>query len=489
MNRSEEKDTPKLFISYSWSSEEHKDWVRHLAKRLVSDGVDVRLDQWDLKEGQDTYVFMESMVTDPLLDKVLIISDKEYVEKADSRKGGVGTEAQILTPEIYSKIDQTKFVVMTVEINDEGKPFIPTFYKPRKYILYIKDEESVENYEELLRWIYDEPIYEKPTLGSKPEFLGDSSEKKMNLQIFKGSINNSLKKGDSSWKGHFRNYCNEISENLKKFFVEVNGEEYDEKFVESISDFKTYRDNYIETLDNILIYSPLENIDDILIGFFESLIPYLDKPKGITSWNRLQFDVSKFIVHELFLYSIAILFKYSQFQIISNILSMEYYILDFFDNKLKEKVNYTFFWNYIKTLQLRNKRLKLQRISLHADLLKDRADNNRIKFSEIIQADFVIFIRNCIDSLKRQDSNSWYPVTQVYERNFGRPFKQFSFSESKRYFEKFRIVLNVKTDDELREIPDAIKNKKLHGYRDYFNMADSSEVKDLLNLEKICTQD
>lgn len=36
--------TPKVFISYSWHSEENKIRVQRSAERLMSDGVDVILD-------------------------------------------------------------------------------------------------------------------------------------------------------------------------------------------------------------------------------------------------------------------------------------------------------------------------------------------------------------------------------------------------------------------------------------------------------------
>ena len=60
--------TPKVFISYSWSSQAHQERVREWAERLVGDGVDVVLDLYDLKEGQDKYAFMERMVTNPSSD-------------------------------------------------------------------------------------------------------------------------------------------------------------------------------------------------------------------------------------------------------------------------------------------------------------------------------------------------------------------------------------------------------------------------------------
>ena len=82
----------KAFISYSWSSPEHKTWVRGLANRLMEDGVYVILDDWDLKPGHDPIHFMEQSITDPQVTKVLIVCDRVYKEKADGRAGGVGPE-------------------------------------------------------------------------------------------------------------------------------------------------------------------------------------------------------------------------------------------------------------------------------------------------------------------------------------------------------------------------------------------------------------
>jgi hypothetical protein len=41
----------KAFISYSWSSQEHQQWVLDLASQLRESGVDVTIDKWDLREG------------------------------------------------------------------------------------------------------------------------------------------------------------------------------------------------------------------------------------------------------------------------------------------------------------------------------------------------------------------------------------------------------------------------------------------------------
>lgn len=78
--------TPQVFISYSWTSKEYQELIISIASRMRHDGVDIKLDVWDLKEGQDKYAYMEQCVTNPDIDKVLILSDRAYAEKADQKQ-------------------------------------------------------------------------------------------------------------------------------------------------------------------------------------------------------------------------------------------------------------------------------------------------------------------------------------------------------------------------------------------------------------------
>jgi len=93
-------DKPKVFLSYSWSSTQHKDKVKEWADRLISDGIEVTIDIYDLKEGHDKNAFMEKMVSDEDISHVLIICDTPYVQKANERMAGVGTESQIISNEV-----------------------------------------------------------------------------------------------------------------------------------------------------------------------------------------------------------------------------------------------------------------------------------------------------------------------------------------------------------------------------------------------------
>ena len=45
---------PKVLISYSWTTLDHEQWVLDLAEELVSiHRIDVELDKWSTKEGDD----------------------------------------------------------------------------------------------------------------------------------------------------------------------------------------------------------------------------------------------------------------------------------------------------------------------------------------------------------------------------------------------------------------------------------------------------
>ena len=163
--------SPKLFVSYSWSTPEHEQWVVDLATELVNNGVDVVLDKWALREGHDSIAFMEKMVTDPSITKVLLVCDRMYSMKADGRAAGVGTETQIISAEVYAKESQDKFVAVLAERDDSGKPFLPTYYKSRIYVDLSESDRYAENFEKLLRWIFDKPLFVRPELGKPPSFI------------------------------------------------------------------------------------------------------------------------------------------------------------------------------------------------------------------------------------------------------------------------------------------------------------------------------
>jgi len=349
-------ENPKVFISYSWSSPQHEEWVINLATGLRQAGVNVILDKWDLKEGHDAIAFMEKMVNDPEIKKVIIISDRVYVQKADSRKGGVGTETQIISKEIYEKVEQDKFVVVIAEKDENGRPYLPTYYKSRIYIDLTEPDSYTENFEKLLRWIYDKPLYKKPELGEPPSFLFENEQLSLGTTLLLKRTIDAIKNGKVYSFGALNDYLETFSKNLENFRIKNYEGEFDEAVLKNIQSFLPYRDEFIQLLLTIANYDSRNEFIELLHRFFESLIPYMFRPLVLTDYKGWDFDNFKFIIHELFLYAVAILIKFERFQQVELLLSQDYYAPDNYGPD--KMVSFSIFYSFIHSLDYRKKRLK-----------------------------------------------------------------------------------------------------------------------------------
>lgn len=157
----------KVFISYSWESEEHRAWVKAFADHLLADGIEAIVDQYDLGLGDRLPQFMEESVTSA--DYVLIVCTPTYKAKADARVGGVGYEGHIISDELYSKRNEQKFIPVL-----RGGTFtecVPVFLAG-KLGIDLSDGFDSENYENLIATIFH--TKKKPSV-KRPRYLSTFS--------------------------------------------------------------------------------------------------------------------------------------------------------------------------------------------------------------------------------------------------------------------------------------------------------------------------
>lgn len=125
---------PTVFISYSWTPISNQETVFTLISQLRNDGIDVIYDKECLYPGQNINYFMEQALKDNKVDKIVVVCNEDYAEKANSRKGGVGHEAGIIISEIKSSPLQTRIIPVAVETDTQGRPFLPTALSEVFYI-------------------------------------------------------------------------------------------------------------------------------------------------------------------------------------------------------------------------------------------------------------------------------------------------------------------------------------------------------------------
>lgn len=160
---------PKVFLSYSHDSAQHKQWVLDLATRLKNAGIDARIDAWSLGAGDDLPHFMETQLAEA--DRVIMVCTEKYVEKANKGTGGVGYEKMIVTSSLMSSIGDKKIIPI---IRQQSTNDVPTFLKSKLYIDFSNDNEFESVIDELMREIHGSPLYKEPEIGSNPYLTAEA---------------------------------------------------------------------------------------------------------------------------------------------------------------------------------------------------------------------------------------------------------------------------------------------------------------------------
>ncbi|WP_392561110.1 SEFIR domain-containing protein [Orbus sturtevantii] len=456
----------KTFISYSWSSPEHEQWVLKLAEQLCENGVDVQLDKWGLKEGHDKFAFMEKMVTDSEITKVIIISDRVYAEKADDRSGGVGTETQIITPELYGKIEQNKFVIVVKEKNENNEAYVPAYYQSKIYIDLSDDEEYSKNYEQLLRWIYDRPVYQKPTIGKPPAFLFDDNIISIGTKTYYSRCVDSIRNGKSNALGCFDEYCKVFLENLENFRIKYSdisdGQKFDDIFFHNMNSLIVARNEILEIFSFILNYSPTSDFINKIHAFFEKIQIYNFAPAGVSSYHKADFENYQEISYQIFVYTVSLFIQYERFQQLSDFLSRRYVIEDRSYGKKRYRSFVCFNEGEQLTLTCRNQRLALNKVSLRATYLHEDWKHSTLSLDVFTQAEFVLYL---ISKIKFTDDvyYGWTPFSIIYHSKHD-ALNIFIKAESKIYLDKLSCLFTLEQLNVLVKAKDKIDfgNFNLH---------------------------
>lgn len=384
---------------------------------------------------------MEKMVTDQEIKEVAIVAYEVYAAKADSRAGGVGTENQIISKEIYENQEQDKLVAIVAQKNENGKSCLPTYYKSRIYIDLSEPDRYSEDFEKLLRWIFDKPLYIKPALGKKPSFPDERETISLGTTAKLKRALDAIKNNKTYAAGALEEYLNMFAKNLETLRIEKSVEEFDDVVVNNIESFLPYRNEAIQLFITVSKYAPTEENIQKIHRFFESLVHYMNRPEHVRQRNEWDSDNFKFIVYELFLYAIAVPVKNERFTQVNYLLEQRYYLPGNSDYDRDVLVSFTVFRKYIGLLKHRNIRLGLRRLSLRADLLKERSSGIGIEFRHLMQADFVLFMRAELDT--KDERNIWWPEILLYLGDFHSPFEIFARAISKKYFDKIKCLFVI----------------------------------------------
>jgi len=129
-------------------------------------------------------------------------------------------------------------------------------------------------------------------------------------------------------------------------------------------------------------------------------------------------------------------------------------------------------------MQVRAQRLKIE-TNIILELIQQRSNRSDINFKDIMQADFVLYLRDELLKL----NGRWFPFSLLNFPN--QPFEMFSRSKSIKFFNDFKKTIGIERKEELGKFFDEYDKDQFKQIKlGYFHKL---EPQVLANFERLAT--
>ena len=399
-NTEKRTTNPVVFFSYAWEIQPR---ARALANRLMVDGVQVIADFFEVKLGNNLIAFMQRPVNDESIEKVLILCDKTYRDKANNFVGGVGTEATIISPELYGKINQTKFIGVVMERDSAGKPYLPTMLKTNLFVDLSNPDTELQEYRRLVKELWGVPVVQKPMLGDRPKWIDMPTVDTTALEQIGKQVTLSLPIGRHSSSGIIK-FAHEIVHVLTAM---QNNKDASTDLLGLIAQTEPIRNQIIDFLDGYLQKADCDGED--IATLFETVWNEISFKSGLAA--RLYSEIVeayKFLLWELFICAIALMVEYGRYACMRKLLWRTYFLHDIGTNNSTKACSYDEFRSHLRLLE-EDYRMRItdrRPISYSGHLLVAREYGNVIVKRNLVNADIMLAHLSVGDDALL----GWYPV-------------------------------------------------------------------------------
>ena len=165
-----DQKSPTAVISYAHETDEHNQRVLYLAKRLIVEGVDCKMDRFEVSPREGWPIWMQKTINNS--DFIIAVCTDTYkrrFEGNDPPGTGKGAmwEGQLIQQILYDSGGNDR--VIPIVFDKADIVYIPSVLKSATYY----DVSTVSGYRDLHRALTNQPRVEKPPLGSIPTRLPD----------------------------------------------------------------------------------------------------------------------------------------------------------------------------------------------------------------------------------------------------------------------------------------------------------------------------
>jgi hypothetical protein len=252
----------------------------------------------------------------------------------------------------------------------------------------------------------------------------------------------------------FKNHTHNFIAALDSLIIE-NTKISTEEFTKNLNDFIPCKNDYLKELRKAIECKVPDVIRIIHNNLFEESISKAIETKGCNA------EGVNFITYEIFLYTISILLKEEQFDVISELLKREFSKSIHCGNnkppiKTFKKVFYFYETFHEHGITYINNKKNLKYMRKDIDVL------------ELVDADILIFLKTLIEEVKNHNCENeelldpyWQPFTRIYIK-FGNSSPFFKKCLSKFFFENLKIIFGCSLEENLDVVKSVIDRSKIN---------------------------
>ncbi len=227
-------------------------------------------------------------------------------------------------------------------------------------------------------------------------------------------------------------YFNALLGVFEHFYVKASyGGIFDTKVFAAVDRSKLFIAQYQSMMQLVATSEEPEKFTPALGQFLESVLNYKKSPDFSTGQPYMWRDSFRFLSREIFLSTVATLLRHRQWSTVVTLLEAA------FEVRSVGALSFVAFDGFPRSIDVfHNGRLKLQRVSVSSDVLKERTNTVDLSFEDIMQADFILHLYSLMNSRTPVESPAhssslssmkiWYARTLSYaHKNYSSGFNLF----------------------------------------------------------------
>jgi hypothetical protein len=196
-------------------------------------------------------------------------------------------------------------------------------------------------------------------------------------------------------------------------------DQWDDHLVRALQQTLPLVTDFARVADEVAAHDSQEAALGLFRGFAPLFSQYNLPPGFSGGFFDVQFDLPKFVGHELMVTLFSALIWERRWRLVAD-LCRETVMIPNAGRRFQAEtpVTYIYASEYLKLLDYRNERLKLNRLSLHADILKERHETGDLAeqspWRRFQDADVFLYLRSVFEQPQEDFWEVWRPWTAVF---------------------------------------------------------------------------